>query len=213
MPKRFETDSPTFDEIRALRKPRTHTVWVPMDEHVIGEIEALEKQIRVEERQDEAQHRRPVAPKLRKRLDELTAKADEAAVPFALQEIPRRVYRALIDVHPAQADDEARGIKRWHEDGFAPALIAVSTTQPELSTIPRSDLLELIASGAAAEDIRAHIAPAVEVWDDWPASVAYMLFGAAYDLQEGETKIPFTVRSSSETPGSPLSSTTAPAEG
>src|SRR3546814_1307512 len=46
MTRQFTSDSPSFDEIRALRKPRTETVWVPLDTDLMERIETLEKQIR-----------------------------------------------------------------------------------------------------------------------------------------------------------------------
>lgn len=210
--KKFESDSPSWDEIRKLRQPRHDTVWVPLDSDLMGRIEELERRIRAEQRRDEREHRRPVAPRLQKDLDKLLDEAEEAAVAFKLAELPRKIYRALIDAHPATDADKARGITRWNEDMFAPALIAAVCVAPELTTIPRGEFLDLIP-GSPAKVIRGHVGPAVEIWDEWAASIAYMLFGAAYELQEGDSKVPFTVRSSSETPGSAPSSTTAHPEG
>lgn len=210
MTQKFTSDSPTFDEIRALRKPRTETVWVPLDTDLIERIEETEKKIRIEERIDDREHRTPVAPRLKADLERMIDEAEEAAVPFQLQELPRRIYRALVDLHPAGDADKARGINRWNEEAFAPALIAACCTQPELSTVPRTELLGLIAGGATPQQIRDRIGPAIEVWDEWAASVAYLLFTSAYELQEGGAKVPFTVRSSSETPASQPSSTSAP---
>lgn len=212
MTQKFTSDSPTFDEIRAMRKPRTETVWVPLDTDLMERIEETEKKIRVEERLDEREHRIPVAPRLKADLERMIDEAEEAAVQFQLQELPRRIYRALIDAYPATDADKARGINRWNEETFAPALIAACCVQPALSSVPRAELLGLIAGGAKPTQIRELIGPAVEVWDEWSASTAYLLFTSAYELQEGGAKIPFTVRSSSETPGSPPSSTTAPTE-
>lgn len=212
MTKKFLSDSPTFDEIRAIRKPRIETVWVPLDSELMERIETLEKQIRVEERTDEREHRAPVAPRLRQELDTLLDEAEQGAVPFRLQELPRRLYRLLYDLHPANDADKARGITRWNEDAFAPVLIAACCVEPALTSIPRDEFLAKIVPGATPDDLRGLIGPAVEVWDEWATSIAYLLFNAAYELQEGGAKVPFTVRRSSETPASPPSSTTAPTE-
>lgn len=210
MAKQFETDSPTWDEIRKLRRARHDTVWVPLDNGLMERIEDLEKRIAREARTDERQNRRAVAPRLQKELDELLEQAESAAVPFRLTELPRKAYRALVDAHPADDASKARGITRWNEDKFAPALIAAACEQPVLTTIPRDEFLDLLKPGVDAAKLHEHIGPAAELWDEWATSIAYLLFGAAYELQEGSSKIPFTVRSSAETPDSPPSSTTAP---
>jgi len=212
MTKQFTTDTPTWDDIRKLRQPRHDTVWVPLDSDLMDRVEALEKQVKLEERKDEREHRRAVAPRLQTELDELLDVAEQAAVPFKIRELPRRIYRALIDAHPATEADKARGINRWSEDSFAPALLAAACVQPALTTIPRDDYLAMLQPGVDPEKLREHIAPAVEIWDDWSSATAYQLFAAAYELQEGGSRVPFTVRRSSETPASPPSSTTAPAE-
>lgn len=211
--KKFASDKPTWDEIRALRKPRATTVWVPLDNGLMDEIEQLEKQIKVEERADERQQRRPVAPRLRKELDGLLDQAEEVAQPFELVELPRRVWRTLLDLYPATDADKARGTTRWNEDGLAPVLIAATCVSPELSTVPRGELVDQIVPGVKPAKLRDLCAPAVEIWDEWASAIAYLLFGAAYELQEGGSQVPFTVRSSNETRGSGPSSTTAPPEG
>src|SRR5690606_2550499 len=130
MTKRLASDSPTWEEIQALRQPRTDTVCLPLEADHLAEIDQLQKRIPIEERKDQREHRRPVAPQLQKRLDQLLDEAERAAVPFRLTEIPRRVYRRLLDLHPAGEEDKQRGIQRWHEDGFAPALLAASCVKP-----------------------------------------------------------------------------------
>lgn len=210
MPQKFTSDAPSFDEIRAMRKPRTETVWVPLDTDLMERVEDLEKQIRIEERADEREHRRAVAPKLKAELEELLDEAENCAVPFVLTELPRKLWRTLIDLHPATEADKARGVNRWSEDGIAPALIAACCTSPALTTIDRDEFLKLIHPAAKPDALREHIGPAIEVWDEWAASVAYLLFTAAYELQEGGSKIPFTVRNSNGTTDSPPSSNSAP---
>ncbi len=214
MPTTDPPDAPlTWDEIRKRRQARHETVWVPLDAELLEQIEELEKRIKREARADELENRRAVAPRLRRELDKLVAAADEAAVAFRLVELPRRVYRLLIDLHPATDADTARGINRWNEDTFAPVLIAASCVEPQLTTIPRDEFLALVKPGVTADTLRSSAGPAVELWDEWASSVAYLLFGAAYQLQEGDSKVPFTVRSSSETPASGRSSTTARPKG
>jgi len=202
MTKKFETDSPTWDEIRRLRKPRTTDVWVVMDNDLMARIDDLDRQIDIEARADDRQHRKAKAPALRREREKLLDDASDVAVAFSLVELPRKIYRALIDAHPPTDEDKQRGANRWHEDGMAPALIAACCVSPDLTDIGRAEFVALIASGANARKIRDAAGPAVEIWDDWAASTSYQLFAAAYELQEGSSQVPLSVRSSNETRGS-----------
>src|SRR5690606_39794186 len=49
-----------------------------------------------------------------------------------------------------------RGIQRWHEDGFAPALIAASCLEPVMvQGITRDEFLQIVArSGTRADHLR-----------------------------------------------------------
>jgi len=199
MAKQFEGDSPTWDEIRKLRKPRTTDVWVVLDNELMSRIEGLEREIDVEARADERQHRKAKAPALRREREKLLDDAADAAVPFSLVELPRKIYRALIDAHPPTDDDKKRGVNRWHEDGMAPALIAACCTSPALTTVPRADYLAAVGSGANARKLRDMVGPAVEIWDEWALSTSFQLFAASYELQEASSQVPLSVRSSNGT--------------
>lgn len=183
MTKQFTTDSPTFDEIRALRKPRTKTVWVPLDADLLARIDELEREVRIAAKRDETENRPPEAPRLRAELEHLQTEAEAAAVAFTFSELPRKQYRDLIAAHP-----DPDGKLRWAEETFAPALLAACATSPTLTP-----------------------SQAQELWDEWGDSVAYALFDAAYLVNEGPTKIPFGARSSAATPDSEPSSDSASA--
>lgn len=182
MPKQFTTDSPTIDEIMAVRKPRTDSVWVPLDADLLARIEQLEREVKIAERLDEREHRRPEAPGLRAQLDELEAEAEEAAVEFVFQEMPRKAYRTLKASYPDPA-----GKMQFDPETFPPALLAVCCTKPAMT----------------AEQ-------ALAVWDEWGPSITDLLGGAAILVNEGPTRVPFGARSSAGTTDSAPSSTTAP---
>lgn len=184
MPQQFQSDRPTIDEIRARRTPRTRTEWVPLDADLLTRIDELEREVALAKRVDERENRRPEAPRLEAELAKLRAEAELAAVPFTFQELPRKAYRDLIRAHPS-TDPQ----RRWDEDTFAPALIAASCVQPAMT----------------ADD-------AQDVWDNWGASVAYVLFGAAYAVNEEPSRVPFSVTASASTAASAPSSSTAPPE-
>lgn len=184
MGKQFETDKPTFEEIKALRKPKTSSVWVPLDAELIDRMEELERQIRIEERLDRRENRKPVAPQLQTQLEELRDRAEEIAVKFELRELSRKQYKDIIAEHP-----DPEGKLRWNEETFAPALIAAACVQPEMTPEQSQEL-----------------------WDEWGPSVAYLIFGTAVEVCEGPTRVPFGEGDSPGTPDSEPSSTTADPE-
>lgn len=207
MPQQFDTDRPTWDEIRAVRQPRTSSVWVPLDNDLLAQIAALERAVTTAEKIDETEHRIPEAPKLRDRLDALRSQAEAAAVQFSFAEIPRRRFRAIVDACPP-----ADPAWRWDEDRFAPLLLAATCAAPELTSgITRADLVERLVPGVAYDDIAELIAPAVELWDDWSEAACYMLYGVAHEVNAQAATVPFSVTATARTPASHPSSTSASA--
>ena len=193
MTKQFETDSPTFDEIQAVRKPRTRSEWIPLDGGLLREIEEVEIDLRQAERDDEREHRTPVAPRLREQLDELRARAEQAAVRFTAQALPRKAYRELIEAHPPQPltkEQVEQKVRqgRWTTETFAPALITACFVEP------------------VGVDGRV-------IWDEWDAGIAEALFGMALMVNEEPPQVPSGARSTARAAASELSSTTAALEG
>ena len=78
-----------IDDILARKKPKKRTVWIALDGDLVDEISRLEKDIAIEERVDNREHRTPVAPRLRAELDQLRADRDKAAVPFTFTALPK----------------------------------------------------------------------------------------------------------------------------
>lgn len=180
MTQRFTSDRPTFDEIQAARKPRTLSEWVPLDGDLLREIDELQREIRVAEREDERLNRDPVAPGLRSRLAALEDDARTAAVRFTFRALPRREWRDLIAEHPS--DDKAW---RWDQDTFPAAAITACCVEPE---------------GVDGQAI----------WDDWDEATAKLLGDMAVAVNEVLPKVPFSLTSTMPTNGSGSSSTTAP---
>lgn len=181
MGKKFETDRPSIDEIIALKKPRTRSVWLSLDSDLVAEIERLDKLVGVEERIDEREHRAPVAPKIRAELDELRSQRDAAATEFVFTAIPKKDFRRLRDENPDPNEKLA-----WNEETFAPALIAACATEP---TIP--------------------LEQAQHICDEWEESTYNQLFHAALMVNAEESKVPFSARNTARTTGSESNSTSA----
>lgn len=185
MARQFETDRPTIEEIRKLRQPRTHSVALPIDAGLLEEIAETERELAVAKRIDDNENRDPEAPAIEERLAALRAEAETAVVIFTFRELPRKAYRALVDEHP-----DPDGKMRWHEETFAPALIAACCADPEMT-----------------------LADATAVWDEWSEVATQILYGAAVIVNEGKTRIPFGVSGSGRTHGSAPSSPSATSEG
>ena len=174
----------TFADINARRTRRRRTAWVVLDQAVYDQAAELSRRIEHEATLDEALNREPVAPRLRRELEEMQHTADQDAVPFVFEEIPRREFQQMIDAHPSKKKEE-----RWSQETFPPALLAAACVDPPLTE-----------------------ADAATIWNDWGQAVAWELFAAAFAVQEDPSRVPFTVNGSAGTPGSEPSSTTAPSE-
>lgn len=171
----------TFDEISSRRTPATRTVRVPVDGELIARVAELEQEIAQAARDDQREMREPLEPKLKRELLALTDKVEKAAVPFTFQALGRRAYIELMAQHRGE-DPE----KRWDEDTFAPALIAACCVDPPMT-----------------------LEQAIELWDTWEAPVAYVLFEAAFSVNERPQKVPFGSSGTATTPSSESSSTTS----
>ena len=171
----------TFDQLEKARKRRTRSEWIPLDPDLMAEIEELEREIRIAERQDERDGNTAAAkaPRLRTQLEELQARAADTAVRFTATALPRKRYRALIDQAPSKDKD-----RRWDDETFAPLLISACITEPE---------------GVDGQVI----------WDEWDEATATAVYRLCLLVNEEPPKVPFSVTSTGETHGSPTSSTSA----
>lgn len=160
-----------FTDIAARRKPRRHTVWVVLDHDLADQIAQLERDVRAAKLQDARENRTPQAPQLQAELERLEVEIHDAAEPFTFQALPRREYRELLESHPDPA-----GEKRWNTETFPPALIAASSVDPPMT-----------------------LEQAETAYTEWDTTQAETLFWGAYQANEGESQVPFSVRNSEGT--------------
>lgn len=174
-----------FDELRSRRKPREQIVEIPLDEDLLARIDHIVRRLGREEALDRRENRPPVAPRLRKELEELRAEAVDAGEEFVMRELPMPRFRALMAGHP---DPDKK--LRWNEDTFGPALLEACCVSHDFTVDQWATL-----------------------WQEWPAWLTVPLFTAAYEVCEQPSRVPFGNRSFGETRSSETSSTTAPTEG
>ena len=181
MAKKFASDSPTWDEIKQLKKPATKTVWISLDSDLVARIEQLERQIPRERVRDNSQNRDPIAPPLEAELAQLRQRAEDDSVPFTMKAISRRRYDELVAAHPSDQTGEAFDV-----DTFGPALIAACCASPELTE-----------------------AAAAELWEEWSPAEVVELFNAAYAVCNEMRGVPFGRPATAATSVSESPSTTA----
>jgi hypothetical protein len=171
----------SFEELLSRRKPRESTVDVSLDADLLSQIEELERLLPVQRHLDETHNRTPEAPQTEAELRRLTLAAQQSAETFRFRELPRPVYRALIDAHP-----DPGGVLRWDEETFAPALLAATCVSHDFTEAEWKQL-----------------------WNEWSAGTLYPMFSVAFEVCQQPDRVPFGVRSSTETQDSGQSSATA----
>lgn len=202
-----DTNTPTFEQIQALRKPRTDTVAIPLDGELLDQIAALEAEVEYAQRRDARRgdslaHVEAEAPALQAELDALRQEAADAAVEFVFRALPRRLYRKLVVLFPADKDNA-------EADAFTPALIAASCVQPVLTSVPHDEFLERLEKAEDGVDVLPYIGPAMTVWNDWSTAQATALSGLALVVNTGRQTVPTGARSSNVAAGSEPNSTSA----
>lgn len=145
-------------------KPRQATVRIVFDDTLRQQADdarkALAAQRRVESQ--DGQGLSSKIPELEEALTAADAAADEAAVSFVFQAIPRHQLAALVAECPPSADELddwreqanrsilAGGAPNWSTKTFPPRLIAASLVEPETT---QSEVLKLWDEGGWSEAI------------------------------------------------------------
>ena len=159
-------------------KPRRTTVRLVLDDTVRSELEDA----RVSLKAEQARGDRGLDSAPEQRVEEAEAAADEAAVSFVFEAVPRRQYEELVESLPPTQSQ----LEQWKEQDrnnpfvavpppaydytrFAPRLIAASLVEPETSE-----------------------GEVVEMWEegDWSDAVWDALYSAAKSVNEKTTTLP-----------------------
>lgn len=174
---------PTIEEILARRKPRTDSVWVPIDTDLQERIADTERRLTAAKQADDLTFEPGRIAPLEAELAALEAEADLVSAEFTFQELPRPEFRKLIAANPPEPGG---AVTRWNEDTFAPALVAACCIDPVMT-----------------------LEQAETIWASWSEATTFLLFGKAWEVNEGKVKVPFSRRSTGKMRGSPQSSTSA----
>lgn len=145
-------DRKTFDELKKRKKPRQEIVKIYLED---GPVNAHRDAARLLARLEMNSKTNPKQlADARKRVDTTKAALDEVTMEFVFEGIGRKAYEALINEHPPTEEDHETLRKEMGKEGdkkvkadfsfdtFAPALIAASLADPDLSAEQVGELFE-----------------------------------------------------------------------
>lgn len=159
-------------------KPRRTTVRIVLDDTVRQELEDARAALRAEKgRVDRGLDSAP-----EQRVEEAEAAAEEAAVSFVFQAVPRRQYEELVEaLPPTQAQ-----LEQWKEQDRNNPFVAVPPPAYDYTRFaPRLIAASLVEPETTEEEV-------VELWEegDWSESVWDKLYDAAKEVNEKTTTLP-----------------------
>ncbi len=193
MGQKFMTDKPTIQEIMRLKNKHTVSIDILYDAELSAKIRELERQYLIETRGDDKMNRTPLAPAIKKEIDELTDLALEKTVKFTFQDIGRKKFEALWKSCPPSEEQKEKGGYEWDPDAFGPIILAASCIGAGAST------------GLTVDE-------AQDLYDEWSTAEAEMLVMTAINANMGASSVPLSVTATADQSSSELSLITAPIE-
>ena len=166
MSQKFESDRPTIEEIRRLKRPNERSVSLVLDPEVSRNLKELERSYLREKRIDDRENRNPKAPAIAKAIEQLKDSAEE--ITFTFRDIGRKRFDAMIDEHPPTKEEKEQNFQ-FHPDTFAPALLAATAVEPTMTP-----------------------AEAQAIYDEWGQGEVNALFMTAIAACTERASIPFS---------------------
>lgn len=177
MSKKFTSDSPTWEEIKRLRKPARRTVTLYLNNELKVQRRELLKKIDRAKADDNKLNRNPQAPDLQKRLDQLDEEIKEYGVEFVFEDLGRKRYEELVAQHKPDEELLAQHPEaEFDPKTLAPALVAASLVSPEMTE-----------------------AEVYEMWDEFSQGDTERLWTAALLTQMEVSSVNFTERDTDDT--------------
>lgn len=131
-PQRGSRVTLSIDEVLAQARPKTTTVRVCLRGDLLGQHEALERELAEARRLDESENRHAEAPGVARRLQELEAEIDKAQVQFTFEAVGQKAWTDLGAEHPPTEADREVGLE-FNGRTFPVAAIAASAVEPKMS--------------------------------------------------------------------------------
>lgn len=170
----------SFADIKALKKPNEVSVEIILDPELTRSLTELERRLAREERIDQKENRSPVAPGLRKHIEEIQAQIEDSKTEFVFKDPGRKLFEDLVDACPATSEQkkeakENGSVASWDHETFVPGLLALASHDPEIS-----------------------LEEAQEIYDQWGRGDVEALFNTAIQACMEQASVPFTKRDTDE---------------
>ena len=180
--------------LRDLRyTPRRTTLRLILDDNVRSDLEAAREEAKAESKRGDADL--ASAGKAARRLEKAEAAADEAAVSFVFEAIPRIKLADLIEACPPTSEQ----LERWKEKDRNNPLVSIPPPEFDYEKFaPRLIAASLVEPATTEEE-------AVELWEEgaWTDSIWSALWIAAWDrTNQAVTALPTFGIGSKKTKGS-----------
>lgn len=131
----------TFEELKAQFTERTTVAEVLLDQQHFERHAELDRELAKALQEDEQYNRDPLAPDIRRRLEELEAEAEANVARFVFRGIGNGAWIKLQVRYPPSKQDRAAGFE-FDPAGFCAAAVAASCVDPELSVADATWLFE-----------------------------------------------------------------------
>lgn len=174
----------TISDILRDKKPNSKTVDIILDSDLAGEIQLKEQEL-AQMRMKKGRSLADGIGPLETQLDDLYEKAADIAVTFTFTDIGRRVFDELVLAHSPTKQQKDRmaelggGILEFNIDTFPPALLAATSSDPELT-----------------------LEEATEIFDAWGSGDAEVLFSTALLVCKERQSVPLSKRGTDPTSNS-----------
>lgn len=174
----------TISDILRDKKPNSKTVDIILDSDLAGEIQLKEQEL-AQMRMKKGRSLADGIGPLETQLDDLYEKAADIAVTFTFTDIGRRVFDELVLSHSPTKQQKDRmaelggGILEFNIDTFPPALLAATSSDPELT-----------------------LEEATEIFDTWGSGDAEVLFSTALLVCKERQSVPLSKRGTDPTSNS-----------
>lgn len=183
MGKKFDSDTPSYSEIKRLKKPNRRDVDIVLDPELARLIRDKERQIEQSKTVRVGKSLAESADTLQKELDDLWANSDGLVANFVFEDPGKKRFDDLVTAHPPTKDqteewkrEGGEGNLSFNPDTFVPALIALTCVSPKL------DLDE-----------------AVEICEEWGNGDVGLLFATAMLVCQEPAVAPLSPRSKTDT--------------
>ena len=148
MSKKFESDTPTIEEIRRVKKPNERSISLVLNPELLRQMKDLERAYLREQRMDQKENRAPKAPRIKKTMEALEEEAAEYEVTFIFRDIGRKRFDDMIEEHPPTEQEKKLDPPfQYHPDIFAPALMAATAVQPTMTLQQATDIYDEFGQG------------------------------------------------------------------